>query len=95
MAPMKKEAQVKKAIVDEMRTKRGRSQADASAAVDDVFDAVKTVLERGESVSIQGFGTFSRKFQDERMGRNPRTGEAVKIQGRHKIKFTEPRQRTR
>lgn len=86
---------MKKLLVDEMRTQRSMSEADASRAVDDVFGAVSRVLARGERVAIQGFGTFSRKFQDTRTARNPRTGESVTVQGRHVTKFKEARQRER
>jgi DNA-binding protein HU-beta len=86
---------VKKAVIDELREKRGLTRDAADQAIQDVFGAVSSVLERGDTVSIPGFGTFKRDFRDTREARNPRTGETVTVQGRHVIKFREPRQRAR
>ena len=55
------------------------SQADAGRAVDAVLETVTKQLKRGDSVAIAGFGTFSVKSRKAREGRNPRTGETVKI----------------
>lgn len=55
------------------------SQADAGRAVDAVIDVVTGALKKGDSVAIAGFGTFAVKDRKAREGRNPRTGETVKI----------------
>jgi DNA-binding protein HU-beta len=55
------------------------SRADATRAVDAVLDSVTRTLAGGGSVSLVGFGTFSVKARAARMGRNPRTGEAIQI----------------
>ena len=55
------------------------SRADATRAVDAVLDSVSRTLSGGGSVSLVGFGTFSVKARKARMGRNPRTGEAIQI----------------
>ena len=57
----------------------GLSKKDAAVAVDAVFDAIGDALAKGDSVSLIGFGTFSVKERAAREGRNPRTGETVKI----------------
>ena len=57
----------------------GLSKKDAAIAVDSVFDAIGDALAKGDSVSLIGFGTFSVKERAAREGRNPRTGETVKI----------------
>ena len=57
----------------------GLSRADATKAVDTVLDSVKSTLAGGGRVSLVGFGTFSVKARAARMGRNPRTGEAIQI----------------
>jgi len=55
------------------------SRADATRAVDAVLDSVTRTLAGGGGVSLVGFGTFSVKARAARMGRNPRTGEAIQI----------------
>ncbi len=55
------------------------SRADATRAVDAVLDSVTQTLRGGGSVSLVGFGTFTVKARAARMGRNPRTGEAIQI----------------
>lgn len=57
----------------------GLSNADASAAVDAVFDSVAGAIKKRDSVAIAGFGTFSAKTRAARDGRNPATGETIKI----------------
>lgn len=55
------------------------SKADAAGAVDAVLSAISDALDREESASIAGFGTFSVKHRAARRGWNPRTGEPVAI----------------
>jgi DNA-binding protein HU-beta len=55
------------------------SRAEATRAVDAVLESVTRTLAGGGSVSLVGFGTFSVKARAARMGRNPRTGEAIQI----------------
>ncbi len=55
------------------------SRADATRAVDAVLESVTSTLRGGGSVSLVGFGTFTVKARAARMGRNPRTGEAIQI----------------
>ena len=57
----------------------GLSRADATKAVDAVLGSVTSTLAGGGRVSLVGFGTFSVKARAARMGRNPRTGEAIQI----------------
>jgi DNA-binding protein HU-beta len=57
----------------------GLSKADAERAVDAMFDTIKKALKSGDSVSLVGFGTFVVRSRAARSGRNPRTGEEIKI----------------
>ena len=66
-------------LVDAVAGSAGLSRADATKAVDAVLDAVQGTLANGGSVSLVGFGTFTVKARAARMGRNPRTGEAIQI----------------
>jgi len=57
----------------------GLSKKDAGIALDAAVTAVSEALAKGESVQLVGFGTFSVKERAAREGRNPRTGEIVRI----------------
>ena len=55
------------------------NKAQAERAMKSLFDGVATSLKKGNKVTFVGFGTFSVSKRKARMGRNPRTGEAIKI----------------
>lgn len=55
------------------------SKADASRAVDAVFDGIAGALKKGDKVSLVGFGTFSVRERAARTGRNPKTGQSIQI----------------
>ena len=55
------------------------SKKDAASAVNAVFDAITDVLVANEKLVILGFGTFETRKRAARMGRNPATGEKLKI----------------
>ena len=57
----------------------GLTKKDAGIAVDAVFGAIGDALAKGDNVQLIGFGTFSVKERAAHEGRNPRTGEVVKI----------------
>jgi DNA-binding protein HU-beta len=66
-------------LIETVAGSAGLSRADATKAVDAVLDSVTSTLAGGGRVSLVGFGTFSVKARAARMGRNPRTGEAIQI----------------
>ena len=47
-----------------------------------VFDEIINALAKGDRVELRGFGAFSVKSRDARIGRNPRTGESVKVENK-------------
>jgi len=55
---------------------------DVERIVATIFDEIGMALSRGDRVELRGFGAFSVKRRDPRLGRNPRTGEAVDVQGK-------------
>ncbi|KGO98398.1 transcriptional regulator HU subunit alpha [Lysobacter defluvii IMMIB APB-9 = DSM 18482] len=55
------------------------SRADAARAVDAVVGTITDALKKGENVTLVGFGTFEVRERAARQGRNPKTGEAIKI----------------
>lgn len=54
-------------------------QRDVEAIVSTVFEEITAALARGERVELRGFGAFTAKTRQPRLGRNPRTGEAVAV----------------
>lgn len=54
-------------------------QRDVERIVSAVFDEITTALAGGDRVELRGFGAFSVKERDARVGRNPRTGESVHV----------------
>ena len=65
----------------------GLSRAGAGQAVDATFDAITDSLKNGQEVKIIGFGNFAVAQRSASMGRNPRTGEAIKIAASKTPKF--------
>jgi DNA-binding protein HU-beta len=55
------------------------SKADAGKAVEGFIEVVKKALKKGDSVALVGFGTFVVRKRAARTGRNPRTGQQIKI----------------
>lgn len=66
----------------------GLTKAAAAAAVDATFDSITTALKSGEEVKIMGFGNFKVGERAEREGRDPRTGQPVKIAASKRPKFS-------
>ena len=54
-------------------------QRDVERIVSAVFDEITDALANGDRVELRGFGAFSVKQRDARIGRNPRTGESVEV----------------
>lgn len=54
-------------------------QRDVEMIINAILDEITDALARGDRVELRGFGAFSVKQRDPRMGRNPRTGEAVQV----------------
>lgn len=71
----------------EVANAAGLSQADAGAAVDAVFDTIAGAVKKREQVAIAGFGTFSAKTRAARDGRNPATGEKIRIKEKTSANF--------
>ena len=73
-------------LIDRLSTQLG-SKKTATDAVEAVIDTVTRAVASGEKVAITGFGVFEKVARPARMGRNPRTGEAVKIKKTSVPKF--------
>ena len=74
-------------IVEKVYQKIGFSKKESSELVELVFDMIKKTLEEGEKVKISGFGNFIVREKHERIGRNPQTGDQIKISARRVLTF--------
>ncbi len=74
-------------IVEKVYETIGFSKKEASELVELVFNELKHTLQNGEKVKISGFGNFVVRGKNERIGRNPQTGEQIKISARRVLTF--------
>ena len=74
-------------IVAAVSESAGLSKADATKAVDCVFDSITEELKQGREVRLVGFGTFAVTRRAATTGRNPRTGETIQIAASNQPKF--------
>ena len=58
-------------------------QRDVERIISTIFDEITDAMASGNRVELRGFGAFSVKKRDGRIGRNPRTGEAVEVEEKH------------
>ena len=70
-----------------LHKKYGLTVRQANGAVTDLFTRMGNSLRKGESIQIMGFGTFGRKRRKGRTGRNPQTGETLRIPARRVVTF--------
>jgi DNA-binding protein HU-beta len=66
-------------LIEKVSNDTGLSKADSGRALDAVTESITKALKKGDTVSLIGFGTFSVKKRAARTGRNPATGETIKI----------------
>ena len=66
-------------LIEVIANESGLKKKDAEAAVVAFVNAVENALAKGEKVQLVGFGTFETKTRGAREGRNPKTGETIKI----------------
>ena len=66
-------------LIEVVAAKTGLKKKEADAAVAAVFGAIEEALAAGEKVQLIGFGTFEVRERAAKEGRNPRTGETIKI----------------
>lgn len=59
------------------------SVRDVELAVKTMLEHMTQVLSSGERIEIRGFGSFSLNYRAPRIGRNPKTGETVELEGKH------------
>ena len=74
-------------LIENVASRANISKSSAGDAVDALLECITSTLQSGDSVTLVGFGTFAVSHRSARMGRNPRTGEAIQIQASKSAKF--------
>jgi DNA-binding protein HU-beta len=74
-------------LVDQISKDSGITKIQAGAALDALTGAITATLKKGDKVTLVGFGTFSVSQRAARNGRNPQTGEVIKIKASKSPKF--------
>lgn len=74
-------------LAEAVYTEVGLTRRAAQQLVDEVFEELSKVLEKGETVKLSTFGNFSVRAKRQRMGRNPKTGVEVPITPRKVLTF--------
>ena len=77
----------KSELIEAMAAEAGISKAAAGKALNGMMDAVKSTLKKGGKVSLVGFGSWDVSKRAARNGRNPQTGETIKIAAKNVVKF--------
>lgn len=75
-------------LINVVAAEANLTKKDAEAAVNATLAAIANALKDGDKVQLLGFGTFEVKAVAEREGRNPKTGESIKIPASKKAAFT-------
>jgi len=78
----------KQELIDKVAKIAGLSKKDTQAIVDAVTETIVDEVQKGEKVTLVGFGTFSSVKREARVGRNPQTGKCLKIAARKAPKFS-------
>ena len=74
----------KSELIEQLATEQTHlNQTDVELAVRCIIEQLSRALSDGDRIEIRGFGSFSLHFRPPRMGRNPKTGEAVALPGKH------------
>ena len=69
----------KKELIAAAAAKAGTTQKDAEAVINAALEALTAALQNGDRVQVSGFGIFEVKTREARVGRNPKTKEAINI----------------
>lgn len=74
-------------LVSAVAAEAGLTKTNAETAVNAVFSTIRNAVSKGQEVRLIGFGTFAVTNRAASTGRNPRTGEAIKIPAKKQVKF--------
>ncbi len=74
-------------LIEHVAATTGSGKKEAEEAVEAVVSGIMSTVKKGEDVSVFGFGKFSPKANKARTGRNPQTGDAIKIAASKSVRF--------
>ena len=74
-------------LIEYVAKETDTTKADAQRAVEAVFGGIRKTVKKGQDARFVGFGTFTVAKRAATTGRNPRTGEAIKIKASKNVKF--------
>ncbi|MDY5969412.1 MAG: HU family DNA-binding protein [Bacteroidales bacterium] len=77
----------KSELIDAIAKNSGLTKTDSRKAYEGLVDAINAGLKKKDPITLIGFGTFSTVKREARTGRNPRTGEKIKIAAKKVVKF--------
>lgn len=77
----------KSELIDAMAADAGISKVAAKAALESLTENVTKTLKKGGKVALVGWGTWSVSKRNARTGRNPQTGETIKIKAKNVVRF--------
>jgi DNA-binding protein HU-beta len=75
-------------LVNGIAASAGISKTQATAIIETLIDSISSALKKGERVTLVGFGTFTISHHKTRNGRNPHTGNLIKIPARRVPRFS-------
>jgi DNA-binding protein HU-beta len=78
----------KQELIDAVAAQTGVSKAQTGETLDTLLEVVKKSVAKGETVQLIGFGSFGSGKRAARTGRNPKTGDTIKIPAAKTVKFT-------
>ena len=78
----------KQELISEVSSTTGMPKAAVLSVTDSIIQVIETSLKGGNDVQLVGFGTWKRKQRAARTGRNPKTGQAIKIAAKYVPTFT-------
>ena len=84
---MEKKVISKTGLIDLVAEKAGVPKKDVKSVIDSLTQTVKTEVGGDNEIRLIGFGTFKKNHRNERTGRNPRTGEEIKIKASDGLAF--------
>jgi DNA-binding protein HU-beta len=84
---LRRDIMTKAELVAEIAKKSGLAKADAERALNSFVEVAKKTLKKEGRLALAGFGSFTVNKRKARTGRNPRTGETIKIKAKKVVKF--------
>ena len=84
---MDNQSTTKSDLVDALCHELNFPKTEVQTVVDTLFETIREGLEKGESIKLPGFGNFTTRSKNARLGRNPKSGEAIEVTARKVVTF--------